>query len=102
VANFFGDGIHTVTRATQNEALLWNIAGLGMKKTPVGAGTFCPLSILVFYISPCWIYLPVSGARPSPCCFRKIPEKPQIKNVRKNCRRFTAWGGEVQDLEIFS
>jgi hypothetical protein len=73
-----------------------------MKKPPVGAGTFCPLSILVFYISPCWKYLPVSGAGPSPCCSRKIPEKPQIENVRKNCRRFTAWGGEVQDLDIFS
>jgi hypothetical protein len=29
-----------------------------MKKPPVGAGTFCPLSILIFYILPCWKYLP--------------------------------------------
>jgi hypothetical protein len=63
---------------------------IGMKKPPVGAGTFFPLHILVFYIPPCRKYLPVSGARPSPCCYRKIPEEPQIKNVRKNCRRFTA------------
>jgi hypothetical protein len=41
--------IYTVTRATQNEALLWKITVLGMTKPPVGAGTFCPLSILVFY-----------------------------------------------------
>jgi hypothetical protein len=73
-----------------------------MKKPPLGAGTFCPLPILIFYIDPCWEYLPVSGAGPSPCCYRKIPQKPQIKNVRKNCRRFTAWRGEVQDLDIFS
>jgi hypothetical protein len=73
-----------------------------MKKSPVGAGTFCPLSILIFYIHLCWKYLPVSEAGPSPWCYRKIPEDPQIKNVRKNCRRFTAWGGKVQDLDIFS
>jgi hypothetical protein len=73
-----------------------------MKKAPVDAGTFCPLSVLVFYILTCWKYLPVSGARLSPCCYGKIPEKSQIKNVRKNCRRFTAWEGEVQDLDIFS
>ncbi len=72
-----------------------------MKKSPVGAGTFCPLSILIFYILLCWKYLPVSEAGPSPRCYRKIPEDPQIKNVRKNCRRFTAWGGKVQDLDIF-
>jgi hypothetical protein len=63
-----------------------------MKKSPDGAGTFYPLSILIFYI--------LLG--PSPWCYRKIPEDPQIKNVRKNCRRFTAWGGKVQDLDIFS
>jgi hypothetical protein len=73
-----------------------------MKKPPVGAGTFCPLPILIFYILLCWKYLPVSGAGPSPWCYRKIPDEPQIKNVRKNCRRFTAWGGKVQDLDIFS
>ncbi len=73
-----------------------------MKKPPVGAGTFYPLSILIFYILLCWKYLPVSEAGPSPWCYRKIPEDPQIKNVRKNCRRFTAWGGKVQDLDIFS
>jgi hypothetical protein len=73
-----------------------------MKKSPVGAGTFCPMSILIFYILLCWKYLSVSEAGPSPWCYRKIPEDPQIKNVRKNCRRFTAWGGKVQDLEIFS
>jgi hypothetical protein len=38
---------YTVTRATQNEALLWKVAVLGMKKPPVGAGTFCPSPILV-------------------------------------------------------
>jgi hypothetical protein len=71
------------------------------KKPPVGAGTFFPLHILVFYIPPCWKYLPVSGARSSPYCYRKIPKELQIKNVRKNCRRFTAWRMEVQDLHIF-
>jgi hypothetical protein len=70
--------------------------------SPVGAGTFCHLSILIYYNLLCWIYLPVSKAGPSPWCYRKIPEDPQIKNVRKNCRRFTAWGRKVQDLDIFS
>jgi hypothetical protein len=60
------------------------------------------LSILIFYILLCWKYLPVSEAGPSSWCYRKIPEDPQIKNVRKNCQRFTACGGKVQDLEIFS
>jgi hypothetical protein len=69
--------MYTVTRATPNEALLWKITVLGMIKTPVGAGTFWPLSI--------------------PYCYRKIPEEPRIENVRKICRRFTAWGGEAQD-----
>jgi hypothetical protein len=45
----------------------------GCKKPPVDSGTFCPSPILLFYILPCWKYLPVSGARPSPCCYRKIP-----------------------------
>jgi hypothetical protein len=36
--------------SNQNEALLWKIAVLGMKKPPVGAGTFCLLPMLVFYI----------------------------------------------------
>jgi hypothetical protein len=73
-----------------------------LQKSPVGAGTFCPLPILVFYILPCCKYFPVPRARPSPWCYTKIPEEPQIKNVTKNCRKFTAWGGEVQDLDIFS
>jgi hypothetical protein len=60
------------------------------------------LSILIFYILLCWKNLPVSEAGTSPWCYRKIPEDPQIKNVRKNCRRFTAWGEKVQDLAIFS
>jgi hypothetical protein len=55
------------------------------------------LSILIFYILLCWKNLPVSEAGTSPWCYRKIPEDPQIKNVRKNCQRFTAWGGKVQD-----
>ncbi len=49
---------YTVTKGTQNEALLWKIAVLGMGKDPVGAGTFCPSPILVFYIPPCWKCLP--------------------------------------------
>ena len=36
-----------------NEALLWKSAGLGMKNPRVGAGTFCPLPMLVIYIPPC-------------------------------------------------
>jgi hypothetical protein len=44
---------YTVTKANQNEALLWKIAVLGMKKPPVGPGTFFPSPILVFYIPPC-------------------------------------------------
>jgi hypothetical protein len=69
-----------------------------MKNPPVGAGTFCPLSKLLFSSRPYWIYLPVSEAGPFPGCCRKIPEEPQIKNVRKNYRRFIAWEGEVQDI----
>jgi len=34
------------------------------KKTPVGAGTFCPPPILVFYIPPCRKCLPASEAGP--------------------------------------
>jgi hypothetical protein len=45
--------LYTVTRTTQNEAVLWKSAGPGMKKPPVGAGTFCPLPILIFYFLPC-------------------------------------------------
>jgi hypothetical protein len=45
--------MYSVTRATQNEALLWKIAILKMKNPPVGAGIFCPLPILFIYISPC-------------------------------------------------
>jgi hypothetical protein len=56
---------------------------IGMKKPPVGAGTVCPLHILVFYIPPCRKYLPVSGAKTSPCCYRKIPEEPQKKCSEK-------------------
>jgi hypothetical protein len=46
------------------QALLWKIAVLEVKNPPVGAGTFCPLSILIFYILLCWKYLPVSEAGP--------------------------------------
>jgi hypothetical protein len=28
--------------------------------------------------------------------------KASKKNVRKNCRIFTAWGREIQDLDFFS
>jgi hypothetical protein len=33
---------YTVTKASQNEALLWKVEVLGMVKPPVDAGTFCP------------------------------------------------------------
>jgi hypothetical protein len=56
---------YTVTRATQNVALLWKVAVIGRTKPPVGAGTFCPLPILVYYIPSCRKYLPISGARTS-------------------------------------
>jgi hypothetical protein len=46
-----------VTKANENEALLWKIAVL-RKKSPVGARTFCPSPILVFYIPSCWKCLP--------------------------------------------
>jgi hypothetical protein len=42
------------------------LQNIGMKKPPVGAGTFCPLYILLFSIPPCRKCLPVSGARDSP------------------------------------
>jgi hypothetical protein len=38
-------------KADQNEALLWNIAVLGMEKPPDVAGKFCSSPMLVFYIS---------------------------------------------------
>ncbi len=44
---------YTVTKANQNEALLWKVAVLGMEKPPVGVGTFCPSPMLAFYIPPC-------------------------------------------------
>ncbi len=40
--------LHTVTRATQNEALLLKSEVLGMKKPPVGDGHFAPC--------PCWYF----------------------------------------------
>ena len=49
VVKFFGS---TVTKANQDEALLWKVAVLGMEKPPVSAGTFCPLPMLAFYIPP--------------------------------------------------
>jgi hypothetical protein len=44
---------YTVTKANQNEALLWKDAELGMEKPRVGAGTFCLSPMLAFYIPPC-------------------------------------------------
>ncbi len=44
---------YTVTKAIQNEALLWKTAVLGMEKAPLGAGTFSPSPILVFNNPPC-------------------------------------------------
>jgi hypothetical protein len=41
----------TVTKANQNEALLWKVAVLEMEKPPAGAGTFCPLPLLAFLYS---------------------------------------------------
>ncbi len=35
---------YTVTRTTQNEALLWKIAVLGMKKVPCGCRNILPLA----------------------------------------------------------
>jgi hypothetical protein len=40
--DFFG---YTVTKATQNEGLLWKVEVLGMAKPPVDAGTFFPSPI---------------------------------------------------------
>jgi hypothetical protein len=62
--------------SNQNETLLWKIAVLGMKNPPVGAGTFKPSPILLFYILPC------RKCQRSAYCFifcafiniRKIPE----------------------------
>jgi hypothetical protein len=44
---------YTVTKDSQNEALVWKIAVLGKKKPPVGAETFCPSPMQEFYIPPC-------------------------------------------------
>ena len=41
---------YTVTKTTQNEALLWKITVLGKDKNLVGAGTFYTSPILVIYI----------------------------------------------------
>jgi hypothetical protein len=46
---------YTVTKANQNEAQLWEIAVLGMEKPPAGVGTFCPLSMLVYF----FFYMPL-------------------------------------------
>ena len=42
--------LYTVTKTTQNEALLWKITILGKDKILVGAGTFYTSPILVIYI----------------------------------------------------
>jgi hypothetical protein len=73
-----------------------------MKNLSVGAGTFCPLSILIFYILPCWEYLPISGDGPSPCCYRKIPQEPQIINVRKKMSEIHRMGRGSPGLRHFS
>jgi hypothetical protein len=49
-------------KANQNEALLWKIAVLGMKKPPVGAGNVFPSPMLVFYIPSCRKCLPHLGS----------------------------------------
>ncbi len=56
---------YTVTKATQNEALLWKIAVLGREKLPVGTGAFFPFPILAFYIPPCRKSTLASEAGPS-------------------------------------
>ncbi len=53
----------TVTRTTQNEALPWKIADLGIEEAHLfSAGIFCPLPVLVFDIPPGRKCLPASGA----------------------------------------
>ncbi len=55
---------YTVTKATQNEALLWKIAVLGREKVSFWCRNFLSLSlsgILWFYILPCRKSLPASG-----------------------------------------
>jgi hypothetical protein len=44
--------VYTVTKANHNESLLRKIAVLGIKKPPVGAGTFCP-STMLFHPQNC-------------------------------------------------
>jgi hypothetical protein len=95
---FFGNSSYWYIVSAYNISLLQELLKMklssgilqyiGMKKPPVGAGTFCPFHILVFYIPACRKYLPVSGARPSPCCYRKIPEEPQNKKgkIARNFR----------------
>jgi hypothetical protein len=69
----------------------WKIAVLGMEKPPVGVRTFCPLSMLVFYIPPCWKCPPecrnVKNTNdPHPCWFLhssmpKMSEEMLIFNI---------------------
>ncbi len=88
-------------------------------KPPVGAGTFCPAPILIFYIPPCWKCLPASGAG----TFTSSEKGNRLKSSftldvfgksrqwregrafqsphrKKNSWRFTALGGEIQDFVL--
>jgi hypothetical protein len=56
--SFFFFPLYTVGKANQNEALLWKIAVLGMKNTPVGDGNVFPSPMLAFYIPSCRKCLP--------------------------------------------
>jgi hypothetical protein len=44
--------VYTVTKANHNEVLLRKISVLGIKKPPVGAGTYCP-STMLFHPQKC-------------------------------------------------
>jgi hypothetical protein len=71
------------------------------KKTPVGAATFCPSPLLVFYIPPCRKCLSASGAGPSAVLIQedsaktsnkkfleKLPEIPRMERGKQGLRHF--------------
>jgi hypothetical protein len=94
---------HTVTRAAQNEALLWKIAVLGMKKAPCWCRNILrPSPILLFYIPPCCKFLRSLEQDLLRTVTGKFRKNLRIELLGKSAGDFTAWGGETQDLDIFS
>jgi hypothetical protein len=70
---------YTVTKAAQNEALLWKVAVLGMVKPPVDAGTFVFFSIFFwgffFVLYSALLHLPPRRFRSADGCWDRTQDR---------------------------